>query len=47
MVIGPSTVHCGIRGTRGTFLISVASVVEGGQASVAMARGSVVGVPGL
>ena len=32
---GP-TVHCGVRGT---LLISVASLVEGGQASVAMAHG--------
>ena len=36
MVIGASTVHCDIRGT---FLILVASLVEGGQASVAMAHG--------
>ena len=36
VVIGASTVHCDIRGT---FLILVASLVEGGQASVAMARG--------
>ena len=36
VVIGASTVHCDIRGT---FLILVASLVEGGQASVAMAHG--------